>query len=186
MLFAMLFGMPVVLLPIQLLLINLVTDGLPAIALGMEPAEDKIMDMPPRKADESIFAGGMLFRIVMRGLFIGICTLAAFAVIYKCDGDIEAARTSALGTLGLSQLIFVFECKDESRGLFNAHYGNNVKLILAVLVSLGIMLLAVFSGWLAPVFQTKVLDWGDVFATVGFSAAIPVLVGIGKLFKKES
>lgn len=185
MLFAMLLGMPVVLLPIQLLLINLVTDGLPAIALGMEPAEEKIMDMPPRRSEESIFAGGMLFRIVMRGLFIGICTLAAFAVIYKCDGDLAAARTSALGTLGLSQLIFVFECKDETRGIFNTCYKNNVKLIFAVLASLGLMLIAVFSGWLSPVFQTKVLDIGDVIATVGFSAAIPIMAGFIKLLNRQ-
>lgn len=183
MLFAMLLGMPVVLLPIQLLLINLVTDGLPAIALGMEPAEENIMNMPPRKANESIFAGGMLFRIVLRGLLIGICTLGAFALVHE-HGDLTAARTAALATLGISQLIFVFECKNERRGIFNAHYSNNIKLILAVLVSLAIMLVSVFSGWLAPVFQTKVLDFGDIMAIIAFSAAVPVVMGIGKLLRK--
>ena len=124
MLFAMIMGLPVVLVPIQLLLINLVTDGLPAIALGMEPAQGDIMSVPPRKSDESVFAGGMLFKIIIRGLLIGISSIFSFLFAYKITG-LEAARTAAMVTLSLSQLIFVFECKNEHRGIFNAEYRKN-------------------------------------------------------------
>lgn len=184
MLFAMLMGMPVVLVPIQLLLINLVTDGLPAIALGMEPPSDEIMSVPPRKPDESVFAGGMLFKIILRGIFIGISTLAAFVLAYK-NGTIVDGRTAALAVLGLSQLIFVFECKDNSRGIFNAHYLSNPKLILAAFLSLLVMSAAVFSGVISPIFQTSALSTQNLIYVLILSFAVPVLSGIFHLFGGE-
>ena len=78
----MLMGMPVVLLPIQILIVNLVTDGLPAIALGLEPAEKDIMQKPPRKKQEGIFSDGLLSTIVFRGILIGLTTLAVFTSFY--------------------------------------------------------------------------------------------------------
>lgn len=184
MLVAMLCGMPVVLVPIQILLINLVTDGLPAIALGMEPPTKNIMNIPPRKPTESIFANGMFFRIISRGILIGICTLLSFSMVLNSSGDIICARTAALITLGLSQLVFVFECKDEEATIFTTNYLNNFKLILACLISLGVMIAAVFLDWLTPVFQTSVLDMGDVLVSIGFSFAVPVIRGIIYLFRK--
>ncbi|HML49348.1 MAG TPA: cation transporting ATPase C-terminal domain-containing protein, partial [Clostridia bacterium] len=74
----MLLGFPVVLLPIQILWINLVTDGLPAIALGMDPPEGDVMLDPPRGMNESVFAHGMLRRIIVRGMLIAFCTLLVF------------------------------------------------------------------------------------------------------------
>ena len=74
-----LMGMPIVLLPVQLLLINLVTDGLPAIALGLEPPEKDIMSKPPRKSTEGFFAGGLMQKIIFRGIFIGLSTLGSFS-----------------------------------------------------------------------------------------------------------
>ena len=91
-----LMGMPVVLLPTQLLLVNLVTDGLPAIALGLEPPEPEAMQKPPRKPDESFFSGGLMGRIFFRGILIGICTLGAFSTVLRIGGTLEAARTAAL------------------------------------------------------------------------------------------
>ena len=77
MLGGILMGLPMVLLPAQILLVNLVTDSLPAIALGLEPAESSVMKKPPRKEDDSFFSGGLMWHIVIRGLLIGICTLAS-------------------------------------------------------------------------------------------------------------
>ena len=74
MLGGILMGLPMVLLPAQILLVNLVTDSLPAIALGLEPAESSVMKKPPRKEDDSFFSGGLMWHIVIRGLLIGICT----------------------------------------------------------------------------------------------------------------
>lgn len=73
MFFAMLMGMPVPLLPIQILLVNLATDGLPAIALGLEPPDKDVMRQRPRRANESVFSNGLGFTIVIRGLLIGLC-----------------------------------------------------------------------------------------------------------------
>ncbi len=181
MLVAILSGLPVILAPVQLLLVNLVTDGLPAIALGMEPPSDEIMDMPPRKPDESIFAGGMFIKIIIRGVLIGLSTLAAFMIPYQ-NGDIAAAQTSALAVLGLSQLIFVFECKDNSRGIFNARYLSNPKLILSVLISLAVLAGAIFSSVLSPVFQTVPLTVKNLTEVLLISFAVPFLNGVFHLF----
>ena len=187
MLFALLLGMPVALLPIQILLINLVTDGLPAIALGMEPPDDDIMKKPPRKSTESIFAGRLLWKILFRGLGIGFFTLLTFHIVLQggvfngnslIGGDLSAARTAALATLGLSQLIFVFECKNSEKGLFSADYGNNLKLIWAVLISLGIILCVMLSGVLSPVFRTAPLDFSQVVTVLVLSAGYPLIKGI--------
>ncbi|MCL2077104.1 MAG: cation-translocating P-type ATPase [Oscillospiraceae bacterium] len=191
MLFAMLLGMPAALLPIQILLINLVTDGLPAIALGMEPPDEGVMKKPPRKSDESIFAGNLLLKILTRGLGIGIFTLLTFYAVLQ-TGSLAAARTAALATLGLSQLIFVFECKAETapesssdpgdceKGLFGVCYKNNPKLIIAVLISFSVILCVMLSGVASPVFKTAPLDFGQILTVVGLSAGYPVLKGILK------
>ena len=179
MLFALLLGMPAALLPIQILLINLVTDGLPAIALGMEPPDPDIMKKPPRKSGESIFAGNLLWKILMRGMGIGLFTLLAFYAVLH-TGSLAAARTAALAALGLSQLVFVFECKDDSRGLFNARYSNNPKLIGAVLISFTIILCVMVSGLLSPVFKTEPLDLGQIMIVLGLSAGYPVVKGVMK------
>ncbi|MCL1831881.1 MAG: cation-translocating P-type ATPase [Oscillospiraceae bacterium] len=180
---AMLLGMPLVLIPIQILLINLVTDGLPAIALSMEPSTDNIMKQPPRKASASIFEGGMLQRIILRGIAIAACTLAAFWLALECGN--AAARTAAMATLGLSQLIFVFECKDNGRGIFNARYRNNPHLVLAVLASAAIIAVAVMTTWLSPVLQTVPLNYGTLLTVLAFAAGLPVVNGVARVLTRE-
>ena len=125
-----LMGLPMVLLPTQLLLVNLVTDGLPAIALGMEPFDKRVMSKPPRRVDESFFADGLLGKIVFRGILIGLITLGCFTTILRMGGSVDTARTCALLSLVMSQLIHVFECKSENGNIFTVPYFNNIKLIL--------------------------------------------------------
>ena len=183
MLFALLLGMPAALLPIQILLINLVTDGLPAIALGMEPPDPDIMKKPPRKSSESIFAGSLLWKILFRGLGIGFFTLLTFHLVLR-TGSLAAARTAALATLGLSQLIFVFECKNPEKGLFNADYGNNIKLLAAVFISFSIILCVItphaLSGLLSPVFKTAPLELSQILTVLLLSAGYPLVKGVLK------
>jgi Ca2+-transporting ATPase len=181
---AMLLGMPLVLIPIQILLINLVTDGLPAIALSMEPSTDRIMEQPPRKSTASIFAGGMFTGIVFRGIAIAACTLGAFWLTLGLGTD--TARTAAMATLGLSQLIFVFECKDSGRGIFNARYRNNPHLVLAVLASSAIIAVAIMTPWLSPILQTVPLDTNTILVVLAFAAALPIVKGIGKLLMTDA
>ncbi|MCM1313795.1 MAG: cation-translocating P-type ATPase [Muribaculaceae bacterium] len=173
-----LMGMPIILLPVQILLVNLVTDGLPAIALGLEPPEDDIMTKPPRKSTEGFFSDGLMGKIIFRGVFIGLSTLASFAVTLRTGGTIEAGRTAALITLVMSQLIHVFECKSETKSIFKIKFFNNVKLVLAVLVSLGALAVAVMFPPLQAVFETVTLTSHQLLIALGFSVAIPVISAI--------
>lgn len=184
MLVAMVFGMPVVLVPIQILLVNLVTDGLPAVALSLEPPSDNVMSLPPRAPATSIFAGGMLFRILSRGAIIGLITLLSF-VLVNSENGLEAGRTAALCTLSVSQLVFVFECKDERRGIFNAFYMGNPKLILAVIISLAVIVAGIYLPVAAAIFQCTALSAKALFIAMGLAALPSVLSGIVKLVYKE-
>lgn len=171
-------GMPVVLLPVQILLVNLVTDGLPAIALGLEPPERDIMNCPPRKSTEGFFAGGLMWKIVIRGVLIGLSTLASFTSVMHMGGSLEACRTAALITLVASQLIHVFECKSEYGSLFSIRLFSNIKLILAVIVSLAALVAAVVIPFMQGIFATVPLTNEQLFAAIGFSVIIPILSGL--------
>lgn len=171
-------GMPVVLLPVQILLINLVTDGLPAIALGLEPPERDIMSRPPRKSTEGFFAGGLMWKIVIRGILIGLSTLASFTSVMHMGGSLEACRTAALITLVASQLIHVFECKSERESIFSISLFSNIKLILAVIVSLAALVAAVMLPFMQGIFATVPLTNEQLFAAIGFSVIIPFISGI--------
>lgn len=177
-------GMPIVLLPVQILLVNLVTDGLPAIALGMDPPESGIMNRPPRKSSEGFFSGGLMGKIVFRGIFIGLSTLASFAAVFHMGGSLEAARTAALITLVMSQLIHVFECRSETKSLFGINLFGNVKLLLAVAVSAGALIAAIAVPQLQVVFETVQLTSDQLLAALGFSAAVPLLSNL-PIFRKK-
>lgn len=183
----MIMGMPVVLLPVQILLVNLVTDGLPAVALGLEPPEKDIMNKPPRKSTEGFFAGGLMWRIVIRGILIGLSTLASFTSVMHMGGSVDACRTAALITLAASQLIHVFECKSETKSVFGINPFNNVKLIFAVLISGGVLAAAVLLSPLQQIFATVPLTTEQLFASIGFSVIIPFVCGIfgGKTVEKS-
>ena len=180
-----LMGMPVVLLPTQLLLVNLVTDGLPAIALGLEPPEPEAMQKPPRRPDESFFSDGLMGRIFFRGILIGICTLGAFSAVVRTGGTLEAARTAALCTLILSQLVHVFECKSERRTLFSMPYGNNLWLVGAVLVSVAVLAAAVAVPMLRVIFSTVMLTRPQWYIALGFSLTVPLCSSIAGLFRRK-
>lgn len=173
-----LMGMPVVLLPVQILLVNLVTDGLPSIALGMEPPEGDVMHRPPRKSDEGFFSGGLMWKIVIRGIFIGISTLASFSTVLHMGGGIEAGRTCALITLVMSQLIHVFECRSERRSVFAMNPFGNMKLVLAAAVSFAALAAAVAIPQLQVVFDTVMPTGQQMLAAMGFSAAVPLVSAV--------
>ncbi|MBR6617363.1 MAG: cation-translocating P-type ATPase [Oscillospiraceae bacterium] len=173
-----LMGMPVVLLPVQLLLVNLATDGLPAIALGLEPPDKAIMKKPPRKPDESFFADGLLSKIVWRGILIGLCTLGSFSTALRFGADLPQARTAALLTLVVSQLIHVFECKSEQGTIFSVAYFNNWKLIVAVLISAGLMAATIWIPQAQMIFGTASLCGSILWQALAFSFAVPLISSI--------
>ena len=168
-------GMPMVLLPTQILLVNLVTDGLPAIALGVEPPERENMKKPPRKGDESFFSDGLMGKIIFRGILIGLCTVGSFAVMNIMFRSVTAARTAALFTLVASQLFHVFECKSERKNIFTVPYLNNKKLIGAVLISVAVIFAAIYFPPLQIIFGTIPLTMQQLLIALGFAIFAPLL-----------
>lgn len=168
-------GLPLVMLPVQLLLVNLITDGLPAMALGIEPTDRDVMSRYPRKSDESFFSDGLMFKIIFRGIMIGLCTLGCFTVIMRTGADISVCRTCALLTLVASQLIHVFECKSEHGNIFTVPYLNNGKLLLAVLCSSVIIAAAIWAEPLQAIFATTALSRNQLLISLGFAFAIPLV-----------
>ncbi len=171
----MLVGLPIPLLPIQILWVNLVTDGLPAVALGFDPPEKDVMKRHPRGPDESIFSDGLAGIIIFRGVLIGLTTLAVFATMLYFTGDVAAARTGAFVTLVLTQLIHVFECKSETRNIFQINLFDNIYLVFSVLISLAMILGVVYIPALQTIFRTVHLGLNGWLITCGLSFLVPVL-----------
>lgn len=171
----MLMGLPVPLLAVQILLVNLATDGLPAIALSMEPGSGNVMNRDPRDPDEHIFSGGLWRLIIVRGVFIGVSTLLSFLIVHMLSGSVETARTGALVTLVLSQLIHVFECKSEDKSIFQIPFFDNLWLVGAVILSLGVLLAVVYVPFLQGLFKTVPLLPDHWLPVAGFSILAPVV-----------
>ena len=138
------------------------------------------MNRPPRKSTEGFFSDGLMGKIIFRGIFIGLSTLASFAITLNMGGTVEAARTAALITLVMSQLIHVFECKSEKKSIFRINPFSNVKLLLAVAVSVGALAAAVAVPQLQGVFETVMLTSKQMLIALGLSAAVPIVSSIFK------
>ncbi len=169
-------GLPLPLLPIQVLWMNLVTDGLPAMALGMDPPEKDVMMRKPRKKNESIFSEGLWGKIAYRGLFISISTVIVFILtnIYT-SGDLTASRTASFSTLVISQLIFVFECRTDKHKIWEQNPFLNIYLTLSVIASATMLLMVIYVPVLQPVFHTTPPDgciWMLIIGLAGLSAII--------------
>ncbi|QTL98136.1 calcium-translocating P-type ATPase, PMCA-type [Iocasia frigidifontis] len=154
-----LMGLPIPLLPIQILWVNLVTDGLPALALGMDNDSDDVMEKPPRDPEESILAGGMVAHLISQGSLIGISTMTAFLIaIYHLEVDLNTARTMAFSTLVFSQLCFVFSCRSEDYAFWQLSPFSNIYLLGAVLLSSIMQLGVIYSPFLSRFFKTSILN----------------------------
>ncbi|WP_243236881.1 cation-translocating P-type ATPase [Heliobacterium chlorum] len=154
---ASLFAMPLPLLPVQLLWVNLVTDGLPAMALGVDSPDPDVMNRKPRHPKESVLAGGLGRRILIWGTYCGLATLAVFSWgIYL--GDLPLARTMAFCTLTFFQLFYVFDCRSDRYSIFELGWMTNPHLLAAVFLSGAMQLAVVYIPWLQKIFQTVPLE----------------------------
>ena len=142
--FAMLLWHKTPLLSMQLLWINLVTDSLPAIALGMEPVEDNIMEQRPKPKDEGLFANGFGVRIILQGVMFGLLALIAFRIGETQTGLLEGGQTMAFMVLAFSQVLQAFNMRSE-RSLFKIGPFTNHKLNWAALASLLLVCLVLFT-----------------------------------------
>ncbi|WP_373895966.1 cation-translocating P-type ATPase [Virgibacillus natechei] len=180
MLFAMLLALPLPLVPVQILWVNLVTDGLPAMALGMDKAEEDVMKRRPRNPREGIFARGLGYKIISRGIMIGLVTLIAFMLTYQNNPEnLVYGQTVAFTTLVMAQLIHVFDCRSES-SIFSRNPFGNIYLVLAVLSSLLLLLVVIYWEPLQPVFHTTFLSLRDWMFILVLSALPTVLFGYTK------
>lgn len=141
---------------IQLLWINLITDGLPAIALGMEPTEKDIMDVPPRPKTEGLFANGYGVRIVLQGIMFGVLSLVAYGIGNHYVGE-SAGQTMAFMVLAFSQIVQAFNMRSD-RSLFRIGFFGNKKLNQAAAVAIVLMAIVLFTP-VSVAFNLVMLPW---------------------------
>ena len=176
------------LLPIHILWINLVTDSLPALALAVDPAAKNVMNRKPTKKEKGIFSKGMTWRVVYQGIMIGCLTLAAFIIGLATPNvdepqKIKIAQTMAFCVLALSELVHVYNIRDNKNSIFKTGILNNSKLILAIFASAALMLVILFVPALRNIFDIAVLPKENILETVLLVFAPIVIVEIFKLLK---
>ena len=167
-LFASVAGLPVPFEPVHLLFINLLTDSLPAIALGLEPHRAEVMRQKPRSMKESILTREYLFCIGTEGLCIGVMTSIAFLVGYWSDGA-AFASTMAFGTLCASRLIHGFNCKSPRPVVFSSAICNNVYLIGAFLIGIVLITCVMTLSGLKGIFKVDTLNMGQLLTVYGLA-----------------
>lgn len=183
-----------ILLPIHILWINLITDSLPALALAFDPANEDIMKRKPTKPNQGVFTKGMSWRVIYQGMMIGLLTLAAFVIGLATTNEpinglsldrskIEVGQTMAFVTLALSELVHVFNIRDNKKSIFKTNIFNNSKLILAIIASAALMIVILAIPGLRNVFSIPVLPSKNIVELVILIFAPLVIVEIFKLFK---
>ena len=182
-LFCSLAGLPVPFAPIHLLFINLLTDSLPAIALGLEPHSDDVMKRKPRPANESILTKDFLVKVGYSGVIISIATIGAFLLGYFYQGahNAGAAMTMAFTTLCMSRLFHGFSCKAEKPVIFSKRLWNNPFAILAFLAGMVLINAVLWIPGLHELFQIENGMSGVLLGAIyGFSFGSMVLIQIVK------
>ena len=180
---AMFLGLPLPFLPTQILWINLVTDGLPALSLGLDSNEKDLMQRKPRSPKEAIIHSSFLF-IIITGILGFIVTLAAF--VTELPNGLEKARTMTFTTTIMFQLFFVFNCRSEKKSVFRTNPFTNKKLIASVALSILLQLIILYIPFLQLSFQTVPLgfyDWLKVLLLSGSALLILPELFMRKTFR---
>ena len=183
-----------ILLPIHILWINLVTDSLPALALAFDPANKDIMERKPLKPSRGIFTKSFVFRIIYQGIMIGLLTLAAFMVglattktpidgLTLDESKIKIGQAMAFIVLALSELVHVFNIRDNKNSILKTNIFSNSKLILAITVSAALMLIVLFIPALRNIFGMPILPTDNIIEIICLVFAPILIVEIFKLFK---
>jgi Ca2+-transporting ATPase len=167
-------GLPIPLLPIHILWINLVTDGLPALAFSAEPAEPGIMRRPPRPPDESLFAGGMWQYIVWVGLLIGGVSLLSQA--WAISRDVTYWQTIVFTVLTFAQIFHSLAVRSDSAAIWRLGLFSNLPLIGAIGLTIALQLMVIYVPALNPIFKTEPLPLVDLLACFAFALVVLVVV----------
>ncbi len=177
------------LLPIHILWINLVTDSLPALALAVDPANKNIMKRKPLKSNKGIFSKGMTYRVIYQGFMIGCITLIAYILGLATPGitdenlKLKIAQTMAFCVLALSELIHVFNVRNNKESIFKTGIFNNSKLILAIIASCFLMLIILFIPALRNIFSIAILPTQNIIEVIILVFSPIIIVELFKLFK---
>ena len=184
MLIAPLIGMPFALLPLQILWVNLVTDGLPGLALSIEPAEKNVMQRPPYPPDENVFGRGMAQKILWVGILMGLVSLGV-GYYYWSIGN-PNWQTIIFTTLTLSQMGNALALRSERESIFKIGFLSNKYLLNAVLLTLVLQLGVIYLPFLQSIFKTNPLTWQELLISLVLSTIVFWGVEIEKWFKRRA
>lgn len=175
-LYASVRALPVPFAPVHLLFINLLTDSLPAIALGLEPHTKKVMERKPRPMNESILTKDFLIRIGTEGLVIAIMTMTAYMIGYGGSHNTLLAQTMAFATLCTSRLVHGYNSKSNSPVIFTNRFFNNVYLAGAFLIGLVLITAVVMIPGLHDIFKVQTLQFSQLLTVYGLALLnLPVI-----------
>jgi len=182
MLAAPLLGMPIPLLPLQILWMNLVTDGLPALALGVEPAEEDVMRRPPRPPNEHVLARGLGIHVLWVGLLMAVLCLGTGYRLWSVGNP--DWQTMLFTTLTFSQMAHVLAIRSERQSLFHIGIFSNPAMAGAVALTFLLQFALLYVPFLQQIFRTAPLPPGELALAIGVSSLVFVAVELEKRFRK--
>ncbi len=185
MLIGPLMGMPLPLLPIQILWINLVTDGVPAVALGFEEAERDVMKRPPYDPREGIFARGLGWQILVMGLIIGLISVGTGYWFWDGGKGLEAWQTMVFTMLTFCQMAYALCVRKQTESLFSQSWFGNPVLFMAIGVTLGLQLVLIYVPFFNSVFRTTPLRLEELGVCVAGALVIVLITESKKLYLRH-
>jgi Ca2+-transporting ATPase len=176
-------GLPIPLLPIHILWINIITDGLPGLALAAEPAEKGVMRRPPRHPRESIFAHGLGVQVIWVGLLMGLVCIGTQA--WAINAGIEKWQTMVFTVLCLSQLGNALAIRSERESLFEIGLFSNKPLLGALALTFALQMATIYVPFMNDIFRTAPLSFFELAATLALSSAVFIAVEAEKFFVRK-
>jgi Ca2+-transporting ATPase len=176
---AIIFSMPLPFLPLAILWMNLITDSLPSLALGVEKEEEGIMKRKPINNKTHILSGIFKF-IVLAGIVTFIATMGIFVLFYQAD--LEKARTLALTTAIFCEMFVVLSCRSDSKNIWQIKPLSNKFLLFAILTTIILQLIAIYTP-LSAIFGMKAISMGELFLSLGISSIVLIFFETLKFFK---
>ena len=179
--------------PVHLLFINLITDCVPALAHGLERGEPDIMDRPPRKASDGIFAGGLGVDIAYQGVLIAVITLASYIIGHCMEvghfawphGISDDGMTMAFLTMNMCEILHSFNMRSQRRSIFTLH-GHNKLLWVAMLAALALTTIVLEVPAIAAAFGFTPVDWNEYAVALGLAILVVPIVELVKLFQRRA
>ncbi len=182
-LYTSIFALPVPFAPVHLLFMNLLTDSLPAIAIGMEPSEDNLLSKKPRDPREGILNKKFMFNLLLQGGLIAVCTMIAFHIGYK-SGNEMLASTMAFATLTMARLFHGFNCRSE-QSVFKIGFKSNMASIYAFFAGIILLLLVLLVPFLGNLFEVSALSMPQVAMIVGLAFIPTAVIQFIRIIKKS-